>query len=29
VGKWKFRPGSIDGKPAITSAVVHVTFRLL
>lgn len=29
VRQWKFRPGSIDGKPAVTSAVVQVTFRLL
>ncbi len=29
VSQWKFAPGAIDGKPAVTSAVVHVTFRLL
>jgi protein TonB len=29
VRQWKFRPGSINGKPAVTSAVVYVTFRLL
>jgi TonB family protein len=29
VSQWTFKPGAIDGKPAVTSAVVHVTFRLL
>jgi TonB family protein len=29
VRQWKFRAGSINGKPAVTSAVVQVTFRLL
>jgi len=29
VKRWKFRPGTIDGKPAVVSAVVEVNFRLL
>jgi protein TonB len=29
VAKWRFRAGTINGKPAVTSAVVEVTFRLL
>jgi hypothetical protein len=29
VRRWKFRPGYRDGPPAVTSALVHVTFRLL
>lgn len=29
VRQWTFRPGTINGKPAVTSAVVTVTFRLL
>ena len=29
VRQWKFRPGSVNGKPVVTSAIVHVTFRLL
>lgn len=29
VRQWKFRAGTIDGKPAVTSALVEVTFRLL
>ena len=29
VRQWKFRPGTINGKPAVTAAVIHVTFRLL
>jgi TonB family protein len=29
VKRWKFRPGTIDGKPAVISAVVEVNFRLL
>jgi protein TonB len=29
VRQWKFRAGTIDGKPAVTSAVVEVNFRLL
>ena len=29
VRQWKFRAGSINGKPAVTSAEIQVTFRLL
>ncbi|MBZ5618834.1 MAG: energy transducer TonB [Acidobacteriia bacterium] len=29
VRQWKFHPGTINGKPAVTTALVHVTFRLL
>ena len=29
VQKWTFRAGTINGKPAVTSAEVYVTFRLL
>jgi TonB family protein len=29
VRQWKFRAGSVNGKPAVTSAEVQVTFRLL
>jgi len=29
VRQWKFRAGTVNGKPAVTSAVVEVTFRLL
>ena len=29
VMKWRFKPGAINGKPAVTSAVIEVTFRLL
>jgi TonB family protein len=29
VSHWKFRPGTIDGKPAVISALVEVNFRLL
>jgi TonB family protein len=29
VSQWKFHAGSINGKPAVTTALVHVTFRLL
>jgi len=29
VRRWKFRAGSVNGKPAVTSAEVQVTFRLL
>lgn len=29
VEKWRFKPGKINGKPAVTSAVIEVTFRLL
>ncbi len=29
VRQWKFKPGSINGKPAVSSAEVQVTFRLL
>ena len=29
VSRWKFRPGTIDGKPAVVSAQVEVNFRLL
>ena len=29
VAKWRFRPGSQDGKPVVTGATVQVNFRLL
>jgi protein TonB len=29
VRQWKFKPGTSNGKPAVTSAEVQVTFRLL
>ena len=29
VRQWKFRPGTVDGKPVTTRAVVEVNFRLL
>jgi len=29
VARWKFRPGYSGGRPVVTSAIVHVTFRLL
>jgi len=29
VKRWRFRPGTIGGKPAVTSALVEVNFRLL
>ena len=29
VRRWRFRPGYSGGKPATTSAVVEVSFRLL
>jgi TonB family protein len=29
VRQWRFRAGSVNGKPAVSSAVVQVTFRLL
>lgn len=29
VNKWRFRPGSRDGKPVIVAANIEVTFRLL
>ena len=29
VRQWKFRPGTVDGKPVSTRAVVEVNFRLL
>jgi len=29
VNRWKFRPGTIDGKPAVITALVEVNFRLL
>ena len=29
VKRWSFRPGTVNGKPAVTSAVVEVNFRLL
>lgn len=29
VRQWEFRAGTINGKPAVTSADVYVTFRLL
>jgi len=29
VSRWKFRPGTIDGKPAVIAALVEVNFRLL
>jgi len=29
VARWKFKPGYAGGRPVVTSAIVHVTFRLL
>ncbi len=29
VRQWKFRAGTVDGKPVSTRAVVEVNFRLL
>ena len=29
VSQWKFKPATIDGKPAVATAIVNVTFRLL
>ena len=29
VSRWKFRPGAIDGKPTVISALVEVNFRLM
>jgi len=29
VTKWRFRPGSQDGKPVVTAATIQVNFRLL
>lgn len=29
VSRWKFRPGYANGKPVVTQAMIHVTFRLL
>jgi len=29
VRQWKFRPGTVDGKPVSTRAMVEVNFRLL
>jgi TonB family protein len=29
VARWKFRPGYSGGKPVVTAAMIHVTFRLL
>jgi len=29
VRQWKFRPGTADGKPVSTRAMVEVNFRLL
>lgn len=29
VARWKFRPGYSGGKPVVTAALIHVTFRLL
>jgi len=29
VSRWKFRPGYSAGKPVVTAALIHVTFRLL
>ena len=27
--KWKFKPGTLDGKPVTTSAAIYMTFHLL
>ena len=29
VRRWKFRPGTLNGKPAVVVAYVEVNFRLL
>ena len=29
VSQWRFRPGSEDGRPVVTSATVEVSFRLM
>jgi protein TonB len=29
VSRWRFRPGYYGGKPMVTDAMIHVTFRLL
>jgi protein TonB len=29
VQKWKFRAGTRNGRPVSTSALIHLTFRLL
>ena len=29
VQKWKFRPGTRNGKPVATQAIIHLSFRLL
>jgi TonB family protein len=29
VSRWRFRPGYSGGKPVVTPAMIHVTFRLL
>jgi len=29
VGKWRFKPGTQDGKPVVTTATVEVSFHLL
>ena len=29
VSKWRFRPGAVNGKPVVTTALVEVYFRLL
>ena len=29
VQQWRFQPGSLDGKPVVSSAVIEVNFHLL
>jgi len=29
VKKWRFRPGTVNGRPVVTSALIEVSFRLL
>jgi periplasmic protein TonB len=29
VKQWRFRPGTLDGKPVVAAAAIEVNFRLL